>query len=177
LKWEALIVANIFREMKKELGILYANLRFSRKPLELELIREKITSIEEILDFAKEYAASVNHQSVSNVGDRLIYYLTEGNLDYNKVANHFGVSPSTVAGNIHYASRACSNMLGDLVNQLTEAEDLESVQACLFEFRQVKKSVTNPYDFPERSLKKAQKKVGIIFNLRKDYTPIIIPSK
>lgn len=170
-------MANIFRVLKKKLGALNAELRFSREPLDLEMIHEKITLIEEIFEFAKEYAASFHHESSSNVGDRLYYYLTEGHLNYEKVADHFKVPYGTIASNVHYASEAFSKLIGDLVNRLTEAEDLEIVRTALSEFSKIKKNVLNPYDLPEISLKKFQKRKGGSLPYIKNSPYIVIPSR
>lgn len=154
-------MANIFRELWRLHGVLNTNKRFCRDSTQLDLIQNKLIFIEEVKDFAKQYAAAVHHQSSSNVGDRLYYYLTEGNLSYRKVADHFNVPYRTVATNIHYASKAFAKLVGDLLKNQTEAEDLETVHGALSDLRNIKKSVMNPYDLSEISLKKVQKrKVG-----------------
>ncbi|WP_201317513.1 hypothetical protein [Paenibacillus sp. EPM92] len=153
-------MANTFKEMKKAIGVLDVEKRFCRDQSELDLINAKLIALTDIFDTAKEYVSHANHQAGSDVGDRLIYYLTEGNMNTKKVADYFKVSPATVASNIHYASKAYSTLLEGVETRLMKAEDLETVRVAYAEFLQIKKSVMNPYDLPEISLKKAQKRLG-----------------
>lgn len=171
-------MANIFKQLKSELGILKANLRFSREPSKRKLIREKIKSLEEVFDFAKEYTLTVNHQSSSDVGERLFYYLTEGELNYRKVAEYFNILPGTVASNIHYASRAYSVLLGGIESRLVEAEDLETLRVAHAEFQNIKKSVSGHFELPKSILKRSQKSVAFPLLSYDNRSPsIVIPEK
>lgn len=153
-------MANIFKQLKWEIGVLEANLRFSREPSKRKLIREKIKALEEVFDFAKEYASTVNHQSSSDVGDRLLYYLTEGELDYKKVAKHFNVLPGTVASNVHYSSRAYSTLLGGLEDRLVKADDPETLWAVYAEFQYIKKSVLGHIELSKSELRRVKQLVN-----------------
>ncbi|WP_419885684.1 hypothetical protein [Paenibacillus sp. B-A-8] len=144
-------MSNIFKVMKKSIGLLNAEKRFCRDVARLELIQEKVDALEEIFDFAKEYVTSANHQVFSNVDERLWFYLTEGYLNYHKVSDRFGVSVQAVAGNVHYASKDFSDLVGSQINLINDAGDIEAVWKALSEFRTIRKSVVNPYDLPEIS--------------------------
>lgn len=170
-------MANIFIELKKAIGVLDVEKRFCRAQSELDLINAKLTALVDIFDTAKEYVSHANHRTGSDVGDRLIYYFTEGNMNTKKVADYFKVSPATVASNIHYASKAYSTLLDGVETRLLEAEDLEKVQAAYAEFLRTKKAEMNPYDLPEISLKKARKRFGRSLPNIKSSPHIVIPSK
>ncbi|MEK5440092.1 MULTISPECIES: hypothetical protein [Paenibacillus] len=174
-------MANIFMLMKQSIGLLNAEKRFCRDTAKLELIQEKVDALEEVFDFAKEYAPSANHQVFSTVEERLWFYLTEGNLNYHKVADRFGVSVQAVAGNVHYASREFSDLVGSQINQINDAGDIEAVWEALSEFRNIRKSVVNPHDLSEISeellkslLKRKKYKIGGV-EYAKNTPPIIIP--
>ncbi|MFC5528397.1 hypothetical protein [Cohnella yongneupensis] len=174
-------MANIFVKMKQASGLLNAGKRFCRDAAELQLINEKVAALEEVFDFAKEFVAFANHQTFSNVGDRLYFYLGVGNLNYKKVADHFKVSPETVASNVSYASTSIKSLFGAPINLLMDAEDVETVRVALLEFRAIRKSVVNPLGIPEISeelLKSVSKRkkinVGGITNA-KNKSQIIIP--
>ncbi|RUS44613.1 hypothetical protein [Cohnella sp. AR92] len=174
-------MANIFVQMRQSIGFLNAERRFCRDVAKKELIQEKVIALEEILDFAKEYITYTNHQTFSDVGDRLYYYLSEGNLNYQKVADRFKVSVKVVAGNVHYASKNLVSLIGIQINRIKDAEDIKVVRQALSEFGDIRKSVINPYDLPEfseealKSLYRGKKlKIGGI-GIAKNSPPIIIP--
>lgn len=148
-------MANTFVVIKKYICLLNVEKRFCRDAAKLELNQEKVNALEEIFDFAKEYSTFANHSSISDVGDRLRYYLSEGNLSFQKTAEHFGISKSVVASNVHYASKSFSTLIADQISLITEAEDIEEVQEALSEFRNIRKAVVNPYDLeiPDKLLK------------------------
>ncbi|MEK4449399.1 MULTISPECIES: hypothetical protein [Paenibacillus] len=174
-------MANIFKVMMKSIGLLNAEKRFCRDAAKLELIQEKVDALKEVFEFAKEYAPSANHQLFSTVDERLWFYLTEGNLNYHKVGDRFGVSVQAVAGNVHYASRDFSDLVGSQINRINDAGEIEAVRKALSEFRTIRKSVLNPYDLPEISeellktlLKRRKYKIGGV-EYAKNTPPIIIP--
>lgn len=174
-------MANVFKIMKKSIGLLNAEKRFCRDAARSELIQEKVDVLVEVFDFAKEYVPSANHQVFSTVEERLRFYLTEGNLTYHKVADRFGVPVQTVAGNVYYASREFSNLVGSQINRIKGAGDIEAVREVLSEFRAIRKSVVNPHDLPEISeellkslLKREKNKIGGV-GCAKNTSYIIIP--
>ena len=167
-------MANIFKQLKSKLGVLKANLRFSREPSKRKLIREKIKSLEEVFDFAKEYTLTVNHQSSSDVGERLFYYLTEGELNYRKVAEYFNVLPGTSA---NYASKAYSDLLGGIESRLVEAEDLETLRVAHAECQNIKKSVSGHFELPKSILISPKRVAFPLLSYDNRSPSIVIPEK
>ncbi|WP_079913004.1 hypothetical protein [Paenibacillus sp. 32352] len=174
-------MANTFVVIKQTISLLNTEKRFCREVARSELIQEKADALEEIFGFAREYVASANHQLFSTVGDRLYYYLTEGDLNYQKVADRFGASVEVVAGNVHYASRKIESLVGDQINRIKYAGDIEAVREALMEFYDIRKSVVNPLDLPNvseellKSLSKRKKYKAGGVEVAKNLSPIIIP--
>ncbi|GMK39049.1 hypothetical protein PCCS19_21030 [Paenibacillus sp. CCS19] len=174
-------MANTFVAIKKTIGLLNAQSRYCRDTVRLELIQEKADALEEVFDFAKEYVTFANHQMSSTVGDRLHYYLTDGKMNNQKVADRFGVPVNVVAGNVHYASRKFADLVEGQIDAINHAGDIDTVRGALTTFRTIKKLVVNPYDLPEvseellSSLSRRRKsKMGGV-KIAKNKSQVIIP--
>lgn len=122
---------NIFRKVKSERDILIAQLRVANTR-DYDLIKRKLDAVDELLRFLK----SLSWIKQENTIERLLYYLTEGELNHRKTQAHFELdNVNRVEQTVKYASDKVSPTVAPVLNQIVQAETIDDVDNAVQSFR------------------------------------------